>query len=224
MFHEASQSVMPLIRRHLPPDEKRSDSRTKCSMEHWREQFRCSSFGLEHPQPHLFTQFEWGWPKVYLCWRAVAAVYHVAVIIVTGFCDRYSWTRTEKDSVKWFIYLTNWMFFQLTLSTLADFMALGYCHLVRKDIISGGIQRMPLFLKVTWVLHNLSNTGSILVTILFWGFVHSPGKAVSNVDFITHTGNTTYVILNLCIAASPVRFLHFFQPLTVAATYSIFSA
>ncbi|XP_046327275.2 protein rolling stone-like isoform X2 [Haliotis rufescens] len=199
-----SDETSPLIRRRHPPNDKSSaigthrsngrsrqsdssDSWTTCSMEHWREQFRCSSFGLQHSRPYLFTKFEWGWPKMYLCWRGVVAAYHVAMIIVTWFCDRHTWTRTEEDSIKWFIYFTNWMFFLLTFSTLIDFVAVGYCHLVRKDIISAG-------------------------------------GAISMVNCITHVGNTTYVIINLCIAASPVRFFHFFQPLIVAATYYIFSA
>ncbi|XP_071084143.1 protein rolling stone-like [Haliotis cracherodii] len=226
MSDEASLSQTPLIRRRHPPDDQSdsSGSMTMCSKEHWREQFRCSSFVLEYPQPHHFTKLEWGWPKVYLCWRGVVAAYHVVMIIVTGFCDRHTWTRTEEDSIKWFIYLTNWMFFLLTFSTLIDFVAVGYCHLVRKDIISGSIKRMPLFLKVTWVSQNVSNACSVLVTIMFWTLIYSPGKSVSDVDFITHTGNTTYVIINLCIAASPVRFLHFFQPLIVAVTFTIFSA
>ncbi|XP_071083458.1 glycine receptor subunit alpha-4-like [Haliotis cracherodii] len=168
--------------------------------------------------------YKWGWPKVYLCWRGVVAVYHVAMIILSGLTDRYNWTRTEEDSVKWFIYLTNWMFFLLTLCTIIEFVAVGYCHLIRKDIIKGEVNRMPLFLKVTWVWQNLGNTVSVLVSILFWGLLYSPGSDISNVDYITHAGNTIYVIINLSITASPVRFLHFFHPFIVAVTFAIFSA
>ncbi|XP_067684220.1 protein rolling stone-like [Haliotis asinina] len=146
------------------------------------------------------------------------------MIILSGLTDRHTWTRTDQDNIKWFVYLTNWMFFILTLGTIIEFIAVGYCHLKRKDIINGDVNRMPTFLKVTWVWQNLSNTVSVLVTVLFWVLLYSPGKVISDVSYITHAGNTIYVIVNLCITASPVRWLHFFHPFIVAIVYAIFSA
>ena len=43
------------------------------------------------------------------------------------------------NQVKWFIYLTDWAYFTLTVSTMIDAIVVLYVVLKRRDIIKGNI-------------------------------------------------------------------------------------
>ena len=65
---------------------------------------------------------QWGHPRLYVGWRVVWAVYHLAWSL-------YDWTtdalETERPGT-WLIYLTNWTFLLLTVSTLLATLAVVY--------------------------------------------------------------------------------------------------
>jgi len=91
---------------------------------------------------------------------------------------------------KWPIYLTNWNFLVLTLQALmATFLVTR--HVLRPD--NSGLYLFYKFLyikcfkrvftgkmqsshKIYWILNNISNGLSPLVSIMYWGVVHNPGN------------------------------------------------
>jgi len=73
----------------------------------------------------------------YWFWRLFWALYHVVWIILSGV---YSWQWAGHDpaqQIKWFIYLTDWCYFMLTVSTLIDFVCVSYVNWTDKDIKYG---------------------------------------------------------------------------------------
>ena len=47
------------------------------------------------------------------------------------------WAPDPSQEIKWFIFLTNWAYVTLTMSTLVDATVVVYVRLKRRDIIKG---------------------------------------------------------------------------------------
>ncbi|ESP03529.1 hypothetical protein LOTGIDRAFT_199138 [Lottia gigantea] len=187
-----------------------------------KEHFYPRNFLLSYDKPHHFTTFEWGWPSGYLLWRVVWALYHIIWIILTG-VYAWQWTTTKSNEIKWFIYLTHWAYFVLTLSSLMELIAVIHIHCKRTDILKGECKEMSGYLKFVWVMFNVSNTASIAVSILFWALLYSDTYPLTTVDIATHLLNSAYVLSNLIITAVPVRIYHFFHPVLFSTLYIIFT-
>ena len=72
-----------------------------------------------------------------MCWRIFWALYHLAWIVLTGVYS-YQWAGHDPDQqIKWFIYLTDWAYFVLTMSTLIDAVCVVFISIKRDDIIQG---------------------------------------------------------------------------------------
>ena len=73
--------------------------------------------------------FQWRChPSVYVVYRCVVALYFTVWIILSGVLE-YGWTASDDQRIKWFIYLTNWSYFLLTVSVLFQAAVVGamYC-------------------------------------------------------------------------------------------------
>ncbi|CAC5400338.1 unnamed protein product [Mytilus coruscus] len=117
--------------------------------------------------------FECGYHKLYIVWRIFWALYHLVWIILTGVYS-YQWAGDDPaQQVKWFIYLTNWAYFVLTFSTTIGAVCVVYIAFKRDDILQGACSDMPWYLKVDWVFFNVSNSVSILVTMMYWGLIYT---------------------------------------------------
>ena len=64
------------------------------------------------------------------------ALYHLGWIIYTG-VGADEWAPDPSQEVKWFIFLTNWAYFTLTISTLVDAIVVIFIVLKRRDIAKG---------------------------------------------------------------------------------------
>lgn len=189
-----------------------------------REEFRKENFLLDHPNPGIFVKFQCGCLKPYIAWRVFWALYHLGWIIYTG-VGADEWAPDPSQEVKWFIFLTNWAYFTLTISTLVDAIVVIFIVLKRRDIAKGITDTMPWYLKANWVVFNLSNVISITMSIAFWALVYFPGypNAASALNISTHVINAVYVIINLSVTGMPVRILHFWHPIIYGLIYSFFS-
>ncbi|XP_033744372.1 protein rolling stone-like [Pecten maximus] len=196
----------------------RGGCRQGCSQE-----FKVSNFLLEYDRPHHFVQFQCGKQIPYLVWRVLWALYHVVWIILTGV---YSWQWAGPDpnqQVKWFIYLTDWCYFMLTMSTLLDMGCVVYSRAKRTDICQGLAFTNPWYFKFNWVVFNVANTCSITVSILYWGLLYSSSEVMTAVNIETHALNAVYVIMNLFVTGMPVRILHLWHSMVYALVYVLFS-
>ncbi|XP_063397369.1 protein rolling stone-like [Mytilus trossulus] len=189
----------------------------------WKDYFLLSEFKLDYSKPNDFIKFQFGYQKLYIIWRIFWALYHLVWIVLTGVYS-YQWAGDDPaQQVKWFIYVTNWAYFVLTFSTLIDAICVVYIVVKRDDIILGACSEMPWYLKVDWVFFNVSNSASILVTMLYWGLIYSSSSTTTAVNIETHGLNMVYVLVNLFLTGIPVRFYHLFHPMVFGAAYVMFS-
>ncbi|XP_070193164.1 protein rolling stone-like isoform X2 [Littorina saxatilis] len=181
-----------------------------------KDEFRCSNFGLSHPTPRLLVSDQWGYPRLYVGWRVVCALYHLAWIV-------YNWSddasRDERRTGAWLVYLTNWTFLLLTVNTLILAVVVVYVRCSAQNFPDGA--GSPWYLKASWVVYTIASVGSIMVTVLFFGLLFS--GSLSPVSGETHLGNSVYVLLDLCVTAMPVRLLHVIYPAVYALVYCMFT-
>ncbi|XP_071123769.1 uncharacterized protein [Mytilus edulis] len=188
-----------------------------------KHEFRRYHIFLDYVSPYDFVNFQCGCHKLYVFWRLFWAVYHFAWIILTGVYS-YQWAGDDpSQQVKWFIYLTYWAYFVLTLSTIIDAVCVVFISIKRDDILQDISPIMPWYLKVDWVFFNISNTISILISIMYWGLIYTGSEELTSVNIETHALNIVYVIINFFMTGIPVRFYHFLHPIVFGIIYIVFS-
>jgi hypothetical protein len=89
-------------------------------------------------------------------------------------------------------------------------------------------QSLPWYMKFSWMLFNVAAVGAILVSIVYWTALYPQMKYNKTdmrfiVDFNLHGVNSIVILLEMFIAATPIRLMHFIYPLIYGAAYAIFS-
>ncbi|VDI37706.1 Hypothetical predicted protein [Mytilus galloprovincialis] len=187
-----------------------------------KKEFQCSNFVFDHDSPKLFVLAECGPRILYPIWSGFWLVWH----IVWFSFDPYNAYRNGGDGDPYyFIYLTNWGYMLVGFYNLVDFIVTLYVHVRRSDIVhlspkSDNKDQMPWYIKLLWILFEINNSISVLITIAFYGLLTPSGDPTS---IEKHAINSVYVLLNFFICAKPVRLLHVIYPLIIGVIYVIFS-
>ena len=133
----------------------------------------------------------------------------------------------SSDNIKWFIYLTDWAFFILTLYFVwSTGTAVHRLYLASRDRLNDDVEGPPLpwYYRVQWVLQNVAFCIALIVTVLYWSLVYNPDYGIPvEVDVNMHTLNSVFAIVDLFLGATPIRLLHFYQPVAMGTVYIIFS-
>lgn len=80
--------------------------------------------------------FQFNVKALYACWRVFWAVYHMTWVLLSWVLE--PWVAYPAiDRLKWFVYLTNWMYLLLALETVIEAINFLYVHLLRYDIVKG---------------------------------------------------------------------------------------
>lgn len=188
-----------------------------------KQEFKAKNFLLGHDNPQTFVQFQFGCQTIYLVWRIFWALYHVAWIIVSG-VRADLWAGEDRTQyVKWFIFLTDWAYFMLTLSTLVDACVVIYVFVFRRDIRKGITDQLPWYLRAEWCLYNMGNVISVTTSIAYWSIVYNGSQPITSVDIATHLLNAIYVVINISVTGMPMRILHFWFSLLFGLVYSLFT-
>lgn len=106
------------------------------------------------------------------------ALYHIAWWIYL-FVDDDSATSFG-DRLYFFIYLTNWSYTVLTLTTLywAIVVSVAYRKYSKEGYITN---QVGISMKILWTLENITFLPALVVTILYWLAVFSPGKTLKKI-------------------------------------------
>ncbi|CAH3139600.1 unnamed protein product, partial [Porites evermanni] len=172
-------------------------------------------------------------------YRCVFAGYCLGWIIYSGF-------HLSNGDEKWFIYLTNWSFAFLTLYFILAFVVCVFNHIrdtpnetapvqmtTAKSDGSSGISievandqglnyeqpaaKMAWYHKALWVIFIIAANAAILVTLLYWTLIFT-GKT-SGLDISTHLINSLFIVADVMLSETPVRFLHFLYAWIYGACY-----
>ncbi|XP_060583337.1 protein rolling stone-like [Ruditapes philippinarum] len=178
-----------------------------------REEFRLHKFGLSHEHPTLFIRPQWFPPKFYIPWTIVWALFY---LINLGFEVYYD----IEMGATYFTRVTNHAYLLQSLFVLTDCFVTIYVHARRQDIRDGETNGLTWYIRMQWVLFNISNGYSILVSMIYYGFLEVEWHHGS---VYIHLMNSVYTVLGLLFSAKPVQLLHVYQPMVPAIFYTCFS-
>ncbi|XP_045165334.2 protein rolling stone-like [Mercenaria mercenaria] len=188
-----------------------------------KSEFKGKNLLLQHGDPQSFIQFQFGSQKLYLVWRIFWALYHVAWIIVSGVKSDLWAGEDSSQYIKWFIFLTDWAYFLLTLSTVVDATTVTYVFVRRTDIREGTAIGLPWYIRADWCIFNMGNVISVSISIAYWALVYDGSQPMTSVNIATHIINTLYVILNISVSGVPKRVLHFWFSVVFGVVYALFT-
>ncbi|KPI95041.1 Protein rolling stone [Papilio xuthus] len=86
----------------------------------------------------------------------------------------------------------------------------------------------PWYVKVYWVLYNITIPVAFLITVFYWSILNTAIKKVNyapnpTLDVMLHGVNSLVMLAELFLSAHPSRLLHVMQPLYFGVVYLIFT-
>ncbi|XP_045206857.2 protein rolling stone-like [Mercenaria mercenaria] len=179
----------------------------------FKKEFQLRKFGLNHEDPSLFVKPQC-FPKiVYIPWTIIWALFYLMNL---GFEVYYD----IEEGPTYLTKVTNIAYILQSAFVFTDCFVTIYVHVRRTDIKSGETNVMPWYIRVQWLLFNASNSFSVLISLIYYGFL--------NVEFnhgsvYIHLLNSVYTFLGILFSAKPVQLLHVYQPMVPALLYMSFS-
>ncbi|KAL9982953.1 hypothetical protein ACROYT_G005068 [Oculina patagonica] len=85
------------------------------------------------------------------------------------------------------------------------------------------VTQMAWFHKAMWVIYNMSASGSLMVTIVFWILLYDPDKGIRGFTIVYHGFNAIAMIVDTMLCSIPVRLFHVVYPMLNGAVYVIFT-
>lgn len=181
----------------------------------------------------------------YLVYRYILTLFFIVSIFITGF-------DPINGEEKYFIFLTNWIFFAWTLyclwssvSVTITFIQVFACKKQLEDIDGGGPCNYELLIeerpagccgfagnniywhqRILWVLYSAAVHTSIYVVILYWALLYNPNADFNYWSFgnlVTHLVTGVLAIIEIYLTGIPTRLLHFIYPCLFAVTWLVFS-
>ena len=179
---------------------------------------------------------EGDWQILFLMCRWITSMY-VLIWLIQGIVDLGS---------KYFIYLTNWSFLLLTLylfvaaisSTLKFIIHRSHGswskphhehndqHVQSESQTIIGAEcttNVVWYQKVQWLLATVALDYALLVSILYWSFVHDEDDGASAVNVHVHAVNVIIAIYDIMSSGTVIRLLHVAYGLMFGAAYTVFT-
>ncbi|KAL4716830.1 hypothetical protein ACJJTC_012641 [Scirpophaga incertulas] len=138
----------------------------------------------------------------------------------------FVWSLIVGGSPHWLLYLTNWGLLLITFMLLAGLLVsfLAVLGKVNEDTI------LPWYVSMYWLTFNIAVCISVVITALFWILLYDPAIYIENkdrvfwLDVATHGLNSCLALAELLMSRTPLRLLHFYQPLGMGLWYAAFTA
>ncbi|KAI8119439.1 Protein rolling stone [Lucilia cuprina] len=190
-------------------------------------EFKLKNFGFDHDHQDQFYRSQWqsgerSW--LFLCYRWIWALFFIAVFlacVILQFCEG-----------KYFIFLTNWGIILCSLTQLLAAILVTRWHFdlasVRSDHCerNGRTKKSPLLIKLYWLLHDVALPLSLVITTIYWTFLHGKMNKPSRfpvISFVTHCLNSVFMLVDFFIVAFPVRLLHTLYAMLLPIIFCFFT-
>ncbi|XP_013177200.1 PREDICTED: protein rolling stone-like isoform X2 [Papilio xuthus] len=208
----------------------------------WRQKAGCF-FGALKPgdeRPELFARSWLGLWAVY--WRVPIFLWSLITII---WSTAAFWGSVDK----YMLYMTHWglllilveSFFGVIVALKEDRYLPGLPEPIHTDATTpdygsfvGSLKNentkgaFPWYVKVYWVLYNITIPVAFLITVFYWSILNTAIKKVNyapnpTLDVMLHGVNSLVMLAELFLSAHPSRLLHVMQPLYFGVVYLIFT-
>ncbi|XP_045198221.2 protein rolling stone-like, partial [Mercenaria mercenaria] len=177
-----------------------------------KEEFQLRKFGFGHDYPSLFVIPQCFSANLYIPWAVFWALFYTTHLAL----EVYYYPDL---GAKYFIYVTNISYLMQSAFVFTDLFVTIYVNVKRKDIRNGDSTGLTWYVKLQWLLFNVTNSFSLLASIVYYTLLKVEFTYSS---IYTHL-SSVYTILGLLFSAKPVQLLHFYQPMIPAVVYVVFS-
>lgn len=174
---------------------------------------------LSHDNVYDFAVFSWQSKRNqvsghYLVYRFVVAALFLAVVTFCG-------SRSNHPEY-WMIYLSHIGLILQTLHlAISAAVPVQLLLLASRNRIDN--EMLPLA-RLSWFLYNVTNLLSLVISVVFWAVLFTPGKGLKDRDVLVHALNSVMSISDIFISKRPCRMLHFHHSLAALIPYVTFSA
>ncbi|XP_053612204.1 protein rolling stone-like isoform X2 [Plodia interpunctella] len=135
-----------------------------------------------------------------------------------------SWTLVEGGNEYWPLFLTNWGLVLINAMLLSGILV----SIVALFNPSYETSQLPWYVSMYWFFFNIAISTSFLITALYWILLYNPDPDPEDplfwLDVATHGLNSCIALAEVVASRTPVRALHFYQPLSVGLWYAAFTA
>ncbi|CAH0405232.1 unnamed protein product [Chilo suppressalis] len=135
------------------------------------------------------------------------------------------WSLVDGGSPYWLIYLTNWGLLLITLMSLSGLLVSVVAVHTKPD---SDVGEVPWYIGIYWFIYNITVCLALMISALYWILLYDPEKQETRrmfwLDVATHGFNSCVAVAELLLSRTPLRFLHFYQPFSVAVWYAAFTA
>ncbi|XP_078617096.1 protein rolling stone-like [Branchiostoma floridae x Branchiostoma japonicum] len=191
-----------------------------CDVGSCRAEFRLDNFRLDFHNPYAFVKSQWSChPAFFVTYRVLAAVYLAGVTCFDGVYHGLSLDHGYKV----LLYLPNltlvliaaYFVLTATLTVFYNLPGSSYTPLLRRTL--------PWYLKLAWLLYNVTAGTSVLVTVVHWAVVRENNQHTidSVIDVNKYVLNVTFLFVELIFSGVPVRLLHCVYPMIWTALYLV---
>ena len=190
---------------------------------------------------HILLSFQWLPTQVVLVYRAVFAVYCLAIWL-------YEWSNLRGF---YFIYLTHWTFI-LMIAYFTCASVLSACSLMKKrkspptadssnlkknpDTVSQRSTNddkraqleqetdfeLPFLHQGVWLLHSICANASLMITVGYWALLYR-GQELDIANVSKHFLNAVFMLLDTSLSFVPVRVFHSVYVIGYVIVYFIFT-
>ncbi|XP_062589233.1 protein rolling stone-like [Saccostrea cucullata] len=180
-----------------------------------REEFRLQNLGFSGSRSRNFVTSQCFQQQPFFpVWTTFWALFHLVVICLQFYFEE------DHPNPKWLSFLTNWGYTLLAMFSILDCVVTLYASISNKELLRIENDDLPWFMKIQWILFNVSTVTALVITLLFYTLL-TPNLTANSI--LTHAVNSVYALSNLTLCAKPVRILHVYQPVTLAVLYTVFS-
>uniref|UniRef100_A0A336MHR5 CSON001918 protein n=1 Tax=Culicoides sonorensis TaxID=179676 RepID=A0A336MHR5_CULSO len=177
----------------------------------------------DHDEPDKFIKSQWQQSSrcfIFLIYRWILACFFIGALIFS------LWNHISKfhEISKFFIFLTNLGFILCVFySLLAAVVTTWYFQPAQLQNIES-MENMPLILRIIWIMHNVSLTFSVVITLVYWTLLYDSDKdQLDAKNILTHVCNSIVMFIDLMIIAHPIYLIHVLYTLLLGIIYAIFS-
>ncbi|XP_028158828.1 protein rolling stone-like isoform X2 [Ostrinia furnacalis] len=124
-----------------------------------------------------------------------------------------------------FLYMTHW---GLLMVALESAFGIAMCVKKPRKQLPDATFGLPWYVKVYWVLYNITIPVAFLITVFYWGILKTSNKIQNYapnpvLDIMLHGINSLVMFVELVFSGHPSRLLHIMQPLFFALAYLLFT-
>ncbi|KZS09735.1 putative Rolling stone [Daphnia magna] len=184
-----------------------------------QKEFQKSQFNFQHDKPHDFAIYAWQADRekisgFFVFYRFLAAAFFLSVLVANG--------SISETPTYFFIYLTNLGFIIQTLHLVLS-AVVPIEILLQKSNDEDNV-KWTFLGRFSWFLYNVTNLISLVISVIYWIALYTPGTGLTAMNFFVHGFNSIMSIGDILVSGRPCRLMHFYQPFVVILAYVAFSA